>query len=192
MSCFKCLRASPVTQLVKNLLAMRETWLWSLGWEDPIEKGLAKSLINKDLKSDSKLLVSNSALGNILCCLKYKTLTIVWSLYFGHLMRRVDSLEKTLMLGGIGGKRRRGRQRMRWLDGIDDSMDGQGGLACCGSWGRRVGHDWATDLIWSDLNAVDRVFSGNNYEAWKCICHMHYLCHIGDSYICSNVSEAPI
>ena len=43
--------------------------------------------------------------------------------YFGHLMRRVDSLEKTLMLGGIGGKRRRGRQRMRWLDGINDLMD---------------------------------------------------------------------
>ena len=43
--------------------------------------------------------------------------------YFGHLMRRVDSLEKTLMLGGIGGRRRRDRQRMRWLDGITDSMD---------------------------------------------------------------------
>ena len=43
--------------------------------------------------------------------------------YFVHLMRRVDSLEKTLMLGGIGGRRRRGRQRMRWLDGITDSMD---------------------------------------------------------------------
>ena len=67
--------------------------------------------------------------------------------YFGHLMRRVDLLEKTLMLGGIGGRRRRGRQRMRWLDGITDSMDtglgglqdgdGQGGLACCGSWGRK-------------------------------------------------------
>ena len=49
--------------------------------------------------------------------------------YFGHLMRRVDSLENTLMLGGIGGKRRRGLQRMRWLDGITDSMDmGLGGL----------------------------------------------------------------
>ena len=43
--------------------------------------------------------------------------------YFGHLMRRAESLEKTLMLGGIGGKRRRGRQKMRWLDGITDSMD---------------------------------------------------------------------
>ena len=49
--------------------------------------------------------------------------------YFGHLMRRVDSLEKTLMLGRIGGRRRRGQQRMRWLDGITDSMDmGLGGL----------------------------------------------------------------
>ena len=43
--------------------------------------------------------------------------------YFGHLMRRVDTLEKTLMLGGVGGRRRRGRQRMRWLDGITDLMD---------------------------------------------------------------------
>ena len=68
--------------------------------------------------------------------------------YFGHLMRRVDSLEKILMLGGIRGRRRRGRQRLRWLDGITDSMDvtfselqqlvmGQGGLACCDSWGRK-------------------------------------------------------
>ena len=49
--------------------------------------------------------------------------------YFGHLMQRVDSFEKTLMLGGIGGRRRRGRQRMRWLDGITNTMDmGLGGL----------------------------------------------------------------
>ena len=51
-------------------------------------------------------------------------LMLKWKLqYFGHLMRRVDSLEKALMLGGIGGRKRRGRQRMRWLDGITDSMD---------------------------------------------------------------------
>ena len=68
--------------------------------------------------------------------------------YFGYLMRRVDSLEKTLMLGGIEGRRRRGRQRMRWLDDITNSMDmslgaplgvgdGQECLGCCSSWGRK-------------------------------------------------------
>ena len=68
--------------------------------------------------------------------------------YFGHLMQRTDSLEKTLMLGKIEGRRKRGQQRMRWLDGITDLMnheseqalevgDGQGGLVCCGSWGHK-------------------------------------------------------
>ena len=65
--------------------------------------------------------------------------------YFGHLMRRADSFEKTLMLGKFEGRKRRGRQRMRWLDGITDTMDmslsnlqvvdGQGGLECCSPWG---------------------------------------------------------
>ena len=79
--------------------------------------------------------------------------------YFGHLMQRADLLEKTLMLGKIEGRRRRGRQRMRWLDGITDSMDWV--WVNSGSWwwtgrpgvlqfmgSQRVWHDWATELNW--------------------------------------------
>ena len=86
--------------------------------------------------------------------------------YFGYLMRRVDSLEKTLMLGGIGGRRRRGRQRMRWLDGITNSMDvslewtpgvgdGQRGLACCNSWGRKES-DMTERLNWTQTCKTDK------------------------------------
>ena len=83
--------------------------------------------------------------------------------YFGHPMRRVDSLEKILMLGGIGGRRRRGWQRMKWMDGITDSMDvslselrgwwwtGRPGVlgVCMGS--QRVGYNWATELNWTEV-----------------------------------------
>ena len=85
--------------------------------------------------------------------------------YFGHLMWRMDSLEKTLVLGGIGGRRRRGQQRMRCLDGITDSMDmnwvdsgrwwwtGRPGvLRFMGS--QAVRHDWVTELNWTELNWI--------------------------------------
>ena len=86
--------------------------------------------------------------------------------YSGHLMRRVDSLEKTLMLGGIGSRRRRGRQRMRWLDGITDSMDlswvNSGSCWWTGRPGvlqfmesQRVGHDWVTELNWTGKISED-------------------------------------
>ena len=83
--------------------------------------------------------------------------------YFGHLMQKTDSLEKTLMSGEIEGRRRRGWQRMRWLDGITDSM----GMSLCrlGNWwwtgkpgmlqstgSQRIGHDWATELNWTQMN----------------------------------------
>ena len=83
--------------------------------------------------------------------------------YFGHLMWRVNSLEKTLMPGKIEGRRKRGWQRMRCLEGITDSMDmferapgagdGQGGLACCRPWGRKES-DTTERLKWTELSAI--------------------------------------
>ena len=88
--------------------------------------------------------------------------------YLGHLIWRADSLEKTLMLGGIGGRRRRWRQRMRWLDGIIDSMDTEFSWVNSRSWwwtgrpgvlqfmgSQRVGLDWATELNWTEPPSIN-------------------------------------
>ena len=86
-----------------------------------LEKTLESPLDCKEVQSILKEISPGCSLEGLMLKLKRQ--------YFGHIMRRVDSLEKTLMLGGIKGRRRRGRQRMRWLDGITDSMDmGLGGL----------------------------------------------------------------
>ena len=120
--------ASLVAQLVKNPPAMQETWVRFLNWEDPVERKWLPTPIShfcrllrvpwtarRSNQSILKEISPGCSLERLMLKLKLQ--------YFGHLMQRVDSLEKTLMLGGVGGRRRRGWQRMRWLDGITNSMD---------------------------------------------------------------------
>ena len=117
--------------------------------------------------------------------------------YVGHLMRRVDSLEKTLMLGVVRGRRRRGRQRMRWLDGITDCMDMNlselwvlvlyreawraaiDGVA-------KVGHDWVTELNWTELSRV--------LLWYTCAIKTHILLHWTSSnfYVVSTILISPV
>ena len=93
--------------------------------------------------------------------------------YLGHLMRRADSLKKTLMLGKIEGRRKRGQQRVRWLDGMINSMDmslsklgdseGQGSLACCSPWGQK------------ELDMTEGLNNNNNTVTWSYVDHINLV-----------------
>ena len=120
--------------IIKNAEHQRingfELWCWGRLLKAPWTEKRSHQSILKEINPEYSL-------EGVMLKLKFQ--------YLSHLMQRANSLEKTLMLGGIGGRRRRGRQRMRWLDDITNLMDvslselrdGQGGLACCNSWGHK-------------------------------------------------------
>ena len=142
-------------------LDYKESWVqtnWCF-WTVVLETTLESPLDCKEIQPVLKEISPGCSLEGLMLKLKLQ--------YFGHLMQKADSFEKTLILGKIEGKRRRGWQRMRWLDGITDSMD----MGSCELWelvidreawcavrfmvSQRVGHDWATELNW--INIRDEV-----------------------------------
>ena len=147
-------------------LDCEESWAlknWCF-WTVALEKTLENPL---DCKRSNQSILKEISPG---CSLEGLMLKLQLQ-HSGHLMQIVDSLEKTLMRGGIGGRRRRGQQRMRWLDGITNSMDMS--LVNSGSWwwtgrpgvlwfmgSQRVGHDWGTEMNWIDAFVVRSQLAG--------------------------------
>ena len=151
--------------IVKAMVSSGDIWMWELDYEEtwvPKNWCFWTVVLEKTLESpvDCKEIQPVHSEGDQIS-LEGMMLKLKLQ-YFGHLMRRVDLLEKTLMLGGIGGRRRRGRQRMRWLDASPNRWtwvcvnSGRwwwtgrlGVLWFMGS--QRVRHDWATELNWTEL-----------------------------------------
>ena len=137
-----------LTEIKRHKRKMLATWKLHWTWASWVS--LITNLLSLG-QEEAFMGILFSSISEPVCALLFDT-----TRYFGNLIWRADSLEKTLMLGGIGGRRWRGRQRMRWLDGITDStMDmsrwwtGRPGvLQFMGS--QRVGHDWATELNWTE------------------------------------------
>ena len=144
-------------------LDCKEGWVpknWCF-WTVVLEKTLESPLDCKEIKPiNNKEINPEYSLEGLMLKLKPQ--------YFGHLMQRTDSLGKNLMLGKIEGRRRRGWQRRRWLDGITDSMDrglgglwelDRGGLVCCSPWGHKESDttewvNWWTLQFWSAMNGI--------------------------------------
>ena len=133
---------------------------WTVAHQAPLSKEFSKQEYWEVIEIENARWSNQSILKEISpgCSLERMMLKLKLQ-YFGHLMQGVDSVEKTVMLGGIGGRRRKGHQRMRWMDGITDLMDmsfewtlgvgdGQGDLVCCDSWGHQESD--TTKLNWTD------------------------------------------